>query len=72
MENLIVYPIDKSQLDEIKSLLDKKKIRYELATTEDIQDWQLEIIKEGLSDIEAGKTIAAHDVHKKALALCDK
>ncbi len=72
MENIIIYPASQSQLAEIKSILERKQIRFDLieeTISEKLEDWQIKMIEEGLSDIENGKTTRASDVHKKTLAL---
>ena len=72
MENIIIYPASQSQLAEIKSILERKQIRFDLieeTISEKLEDWQIKMIEEGLSDIENGKTTPASDVHKKTLAL---
>ncbi len=75
MQNIIIYPASQSQLAEIKSILERKQIRFDLiqeTISEKLEDWQVKMIEEGLSDIENGKMVASADVHKKALALCQK
>lgn len=75
MQNIIIYPANRSQLAEIKSILEKKQIRFDLVqepVSEKLEDWQIKMIEEGLSDIENGKMVPAPDVHKKALTLCQK
>ena len=67
MKNLIIYPADPGQLAEIKSLLERMKIRYDVAVSQELQDWQIKKINEGLSDIESGRVISADEIHKKAM-----
>lgn len=75
MQNIIIYPTSQNQLAEIKSILERKRIRFDLVQetiSEKLEDWQIKMIEEGLNDIENGKTAPAADVHQKALALCKK
>lgn len=72
MENLIIYPTNPGQLAELKSLLKKMKVRYDIAVSEELRDWQIKMINEGLSDIEAGRVASADEIHKRAEALCEK
>jgi|GEM_PF-2394791 len=48
------------------------KVKYDVAVSEELQDWQIQMINEGLNDIAAGKVLSADEVHKKAEALCEK
>ncbi len=48
------------------------KIRYDVVVSQELQDWQIKMINEGLSDIETGRVVSADEIHKKAEALCEK
>lgn len=48
------------------------KVRYDIAVSEELRDWQIKMINEGLSDIEAGRVASADEIHKRAEALCEK
>jgi len=67
MENLIIYPETKKQLDILKALLEEMKIRFKSETeVEELQDWQKRLIAEGIEDIKAGRFTSAEEVSKKA------
>ena len=33
------------------------KVKYDIAVSEELQDWQIQMINEGLNDIEAGRVV---------------
>lgn len=67
MENLVIYPETKKQLQILKALLEEMKIKFKSETgVEILQDWQKRLIEEGISDINAGRFTSTEEVSRKA------
>jgi len=67
MENLIIYPENKQQLQILKSFLEEMKIRFESEKIEELTNWQRKLIEEGLNDVKEGSVLSSEEVHKRAL-----
>ena len=67
MENLIIYPENKQQLQILKSFLEEMKIKFESEKVEELTDWQRKLIEQGLKDVEEGRVLSSEEVHKRAL-----
>lgn len=69
MENLIIYPENKQQLQILKSFLEEMKIKFESESEKivELTDWQRKLIEDGLKDVEEGRVLSSEEVHKRAL-----
>lgn len=66
MENLIIYPENQKQLQILKSLLEEMKIKFKSEEqVEELQDWQKELIDEGLKDATEGRLLSREEVDKR-------
>lgn len=68
MENLIVYPDNQKQLNVLKLLFEEMKISFKSESNEEkLEDWQKNLIDEGIKDFEEGRFNSREEVSKKAL-----
>ena len=71
METISVYPNSKAEAAFIKEFLNRLKVPFQV-TKEDLQDWQIALIRQGATDIANGNVSSFEEVMQKAETLCQR